>query len=347
MPYSSLSQHQNAQFPNELADVRGFEVRTRDDDDKVGRVDDLVCTSDGQIRYLDVDLGGFFNPRHVVLPVGAAQVDRERDVVWITGMTKDQIKALPDYAGDASLIDDGYESRIRGVSSRADDSLYDQGRFYADRTGERAREARLILSEEQLSIGKRQVQAGEVGIRKTVETEHVRETVPVMHEEVTVERHPVTGRSATAADIREDEIRVPLMREEVVAEKRVVPTEEVVLRKHAVTEERVVEEDVRRERAIVDDAAARGSVRADDTVERGARRTGNALDDLKDRVDGNPASRPGPDATDSGYRAGDVSDDNALERGARRTGNTLDDLKDRVDGNPASRPGPDATDRRF
>jgi uncharacterized protein (TIGR02271 family) len=357
MPYSSLSQYQNPRFPSELADVRGFEVRTRTDDDKVGKVDDLVCTTDGQIRYLDVDLGGFFNPRHVVLPIGAAQVDRERDIVWITGMSKDQIKALPDYDGDATRIDESYEGRIRGVSSSADESWYDQGRFYADRTGDRAREARLILSEEQLAIGKRQVQAGEVGIRKTVETEHVRETVPLVHEEVTIERHPVTAESATAADIREDEIRVPLMREEVVAEKRVVPKEEVVLRTHAVSEERVVEEDLRRERAVVDDAAVRGSVqgdrlrgdlRADDALERGARRTGNALDDLKDRVDGNPASRPGPDATDAGgYRADEVRGDNALERGARRAGNAIDDVKDRVDGNPASRPGPDATDRRL
>jgi uncharacterized protein (TIGR02271 family) len=302
MSYSSISQHQSARFPNELADVRGFEVRTRDDDDKVGRVEDLVCTADGRIHYLDVDLGGFFNPRHVALPIGTAQVDRERDVVWITGMSKDQIKDLPDYDGDASHIDGAYEGRVRSLAGRDDATLFDQGRFYGDRAGERAREARLVLSEERLEIGKRQVQAGEVGVRKTVETEHVRETVPVMHEEVTVERHAVKGRSASAADIREDEIRVPLMREEVVAEKRVVPTEEVVLRTRPVTEQRVVEEDLRRERAVIDDAAARESVRADDTIDRttgrAARRAGNALDDVKDRVDGNPASRPGPDATD-------------------------------------------------
>ena len=39
MPYSALSQHQSASFPNELADVRGYEVRTRDGDEKVGKVD--------------------------------------------------------------------------------------------------------------------------------------------------------------------------------------------------------------------------------------------------------------------------------------------------------------------
>ena len=305
MPYSALSQHQDARFPNELADVRGFEVRTRDDDEKVGRVEDLVCTTDGQIRYLDVDLGGFFNTRHVVLPVGSAQVDRQNDVVWITGMTKDQIKALPDYTGDASLIDDKYESQVRGVygSTRTDADLYDQGRFYAERGGDRAREARLVLSEEQLSVGKRQVSAGEVGVRKTVETEHVRETVGLMREEVTIERHPVSADTANLRDatIGEDEIRVPLMREEAVIEKRVVPTEEIVLNKRAVTEDQNVEADLRRERAIVDDAAMRTRGTGESVRGTGANladRTADTVDDAKDRVDGNPASRPGRDATD-------------------------------------------------
>jgi stress response protein YsnF len=203
-------------------DVRGFEVRTRDDDDKVGRVSDLICTDGGQIRYLDVDLGGFFNPRHVALPIGAAQVDRSNDVVWITGLTKDEIKALPDHNGDARSIDSDYERRIAELSTRTGaDTLYDQGRFYAARTGEGAREARLLLSEEQLAINKRPVQVGEVGVRKTVETEHVRETVPVMREEVVVERRPVVK-------------------------------EVIVVRKRAKRDTRVVEGDVRRERIEVE-----------------------------------------------------------------------------------------------
>ena len=313
MAYSALSQYQNPGFPEGMSDVRGFEVRTRDDDEKVGKVDDIIASRDGQLRYLDIDLGGIFNPRHVVLPIGAATVDRQRDIVWISGMTKDQIKALPDYTGDVSLITDDYESRVRSVyaGKTADRDLYDQGRFYADRGGAAAREARLILSEEELSIGKRQVQAGEVGLRKTVETEHVRETVPVTREEVTVERRPLSADTARDVDIGEDEIRVPLMAEEVVAEKRVVPKEEVVLKKHAVTEEKTVEADLRRER--VDESSLQAAERtadrtrnaardADAGVRGGAKRAGQRIadmaDDLKDRVDANPASRPGPDPTD-------------------------------------------------
>jgi len=315
MAYSSLSNYDGVQFPEGLSDVRGYEVRTRDDDDKVGRVEDLVCTADGQIRYLDVNLGGFFTERHVVLPVGAAQVDRTNDVVWITGMTKEQIKALPDYTGDVSSLTTDYESNVRrSAADLRDDDAYDHGRLYAERSGTTARDARLVLSEEQLTIGKRQVSAGEVGVRKVVETEHVRESVPLMREEVVVERHAINANTAnmTDATIGEDEIRVSLTREEAVAEKRVVPVEEVVLRKSAVTENREVEADVRRERAVVDE----GTV--------GSGTTGHQLSDRAGHPDRH---------------------DNALERGADRLGDKLDDLKDRVDGNPASRPGPDATDR--
>ena len=89
-------------------------------------------------------------------------------------------------------------------------------------------------------------------MRKTVETEHVRQNVPVRREEVTVERRPVNERMA-AADIGDDAIRVPLTQEEVVVEKRPVVKEEIVVRKHAVQDTRVVEADVRKERVDIDD----------------------------------------------------------------------------------------------
>ena len=319
MRHTALSQHQNARFPNSMTDVRGFEVRTRNGDQKVGKVDDLVCTTEGQLRYLGVDLGGFFNKKHVLLPVGAAEVDQQNDVVWVS-MTEDQFKALPDYSGNSSDITVEYENQVAqpyaGQGSTSD--LYDQGRFYAARGGEAARDARLILAEEELHIGKRQVQAGEVRLHKTVETEHVRESVPLMREEVTIERRPVTDMNAsTNVEISEDEIRIPVMAEEAVVEKRAVAKEEVVVRKESRTENQTVEADLRRERLDVDrnvdtlrssgtaDTLDRGGLAGGsgsglgDAARRGANKVVDAVDNLKDRVDGNPASRPGRDSTDS------------------------------------------------
>lgn len=114
---------------------------------------------------------------------------------------------------------------------------------------------RLVLSEEELRVGKRSVEAGEVGVHKHVETRHVHEEVPLRHEEVEVERRPITDGYTAAGEAfigKDEEIRVPLRAEEAVVEKRVVPKEELVVKKREVTETETVEADLRRERAEVD-----------------------------------------------------------------------------------------------
>jgi uncharacterized protein (TIGR02271 family) len=159
---------------------------------------------------------------------------------------------------------------------------------------------RLTLSEEQLEVGKRQVQAGEVDIRKTVETEHVQEQVPLIREEVTIERRPLSGAEASNATIGDDEeIRIPVMREEAVVSKRAVAREEIIIRKQRRTENQTVEADVRRERVdIEDESLTRPAGGKTGRAASAGDRLADKADDLKDRVDGNPASRPGRDMTD-------------------------------------------------
>jgi uncharacterized protein (TIGR02271 family) len=130
---------------------------------------------------------------------------------------------------------------------------------------------RLVLSEEELAIGKRDVEAGEALISKRVETEHVREDVALRREEAIIERRPVTDDLRAGATIGEnEEIRIPLHAEEAVVEKRVVPKEELVVRKREVVDHEPVEADLRRERA---------EVRSEGEVDlRGQR----ARDDLRD-----------------------------------------------------------------
>lgn len=130
---------------------------------------------------------------------------------------------------------------------------WDAVRPFARDAYARGQEQRLVLNEERLAVGTREYQAGEVALEKRVETDQVQERVSLTHDEVSIERRPITAADVTltggaAATIGEGEtIRVPLMAEEAVVEKRVVPTEEVVLRTQAVTEEEVIDETVRRE----------------------------------------------------------------------------------------------------
>ena len=136
---------------------------------------------------------------------------------------------------------------------------WDNVRDYVGEAYRHGQERTMTLSEEELAVGKRTVQAGEVNVQKRVETDRASETVPVTREEVTVERRPVTdGRLASDADFSEEHIRVPVREEEVVAEKRPVVKEEIAVKKHAVTGTERVEADLRKERAdVVDTTKAR------------------------------------------------------------------------------------------
>ena len=119
-------------------------------------------------------------------------------------------------------------------------------------------ELRVQRSEEELVAGTREREAGAMKVRKRVRTDRERIEVPTKHEEVSVERVPVSGE-ATEAQIGEDEVSVPVTEEEVVVDKRAVAKEEVRVRKDVVEDTEVVEEDVRREEIDVEDATERGS----------------------------------------------------------------------------------------
>src|SRR5690606_18948394 len=105
-------------------------------------------------------------------------------------------------------------------------------------------EAHMTRSEEELTIGKREVEAGEVDLEKHVRTEHVRRPVSRRVEEVEVERRAARGGRG---EIGEEEIRVPVSEEELVVEKRPRVKEELVVRKRPVEETEDIEADLRRE----------------------------------------------------------------------------------------------------
>jgi uncharacterized protein (TIGR02271 family) len=118
-------------------------------------------------------------------------------------------------------------------------------------------DVRVQRSEEELRVETREREAGAMRVRKRVRTERERLSVPKKRVEVTVERVPVEEEvAATKPQIGEEEIIVPVVEEEIVVEKRPVVKEEIRIRKQVVEEVEVVEEDVRREEVeIVDDTS--------------------------------------------------------------------------------------------
>src|SRR5688500_7704195 len=112
------------------------------------------------------------------------------------------------------------------------------------------------LIEEGLTVDKRWMEAGEVVIRKQVETTSEVLPVEIEYEEVRIDRVPVNRVLAygeqTASRQEGDTLIVPVVEEEVVVSKRLVLREEVHITKlrHARTEE--VTEKVRRENIVID-----------------------------------------------------------------------------------------------
>jgi uncharacterized protein (TIGR02271 family) len=119
----------------------------------------------------------------------------------------------------------------------------------------------MTRSEEELTVGKTQREAGRVRLKKYVVEEQVTQTVPVRREEVRLEREPITDANVDAATdgpaISEEEHEVVLHAEEPVAEKRTIPKERVRLDKDVHEEEHEVGDTVRKERIDVDDSGAR------------------------------------------------------------------------------------------
>jgi uncharacterized protein (TIGR02271 family) len=130
-----------------------------------------------------------------------------------------------------------------------------------DRTGEPGIEGRdlsgpttdeaMTRSEEKLHVGTEQRQSGQARLRKHIVTENVSTTVPVSHEEVTVEREPITdanrGEAMTGPGLSEEEHELTLTEERAVVHKETVPVERIRLGTKTVTEQQQVDETVRKE----------------------------------------------------------------------------------------------------
>lgn len=230
-------------------DIRGWEVLSADGT-RVGKVDELlVDTTANKVRYVDVDMTD--DRRHVTIPVGYARLDRGDNRVMVDKLGTEQLRALPAY--EHGTVTRDYEEQVaRAV--RTDYTGAAADRDYYDRDDFRDDNMRMTLSEEELAVGKREVQAGEVDIHKRVETEHVHRDVELRREDVEVERRPIREGmyGGSEPQITEDEIRIPLHAEEAVVEKRVVPKEELVVKKHETTEHQDVDATLRKERAEVE-----------------------------------------------------------------------------------------------
>jgi photosynthetic reaction center H subunit len=134
MALHSISDREGSVGRAGVTNTSGWEVRTRADDEDVGKVKDVLVEDTGEARYLDVNLGIF--SKRVLVPVERVTTDATEEIVWVDGFDKDGFERIPEYDGDLAKLNADYREGLLRDYSAAETSATTSARAgasYSDR----------------------------------------------------------------------------------------------------------------------------------------------------------------------------------------------------------------------
>jgi uncharacterized protein (TIGR02271 family) len=227
------------------------------DGEKIGKVEEIYLDTDSQQPEWISVTTGFFGSHRSLVPISEA-VDEGGDLR--IPYSQEQVKAAPHYDPDRELSEEeesdlyrhyGMSAETQGAET-GEPAIAVQGRDVSGPTTDEA----MTRSEEQLRVGTQRVETGRARLRKYIVTEEVQSTVPVSHEEVRIEREPITDANREAAlagpELSEEEHEVTLTAERPVVGKETVPVERVRLNKEKISGDEQVTEQIRKEQIDTD-----------------------------------------------------------------------------------------------
>jgi uncharacterized protein (TIGR02271 family) len=247
-----------------LQDAQQFIGRTAVDSEgsKIGKIGQVyLADQTGEPVWITVTTG-MLGTRQSFAPIYGSEF--EGDQVRLA-VSKDLVKDAPSIDDDGHMEAGEQDALYRhyaaylGAGQAGGEAGYTGSDYLAggppgargrDTSGPTTDDA-MTRSEERLHVGTENVQAGRARLRKYVVTETVTTSVPVSHEEVRLEREPITEANRDAAlsgpAISEEEHEVTLHAERPVVAKEAVPVERVRLGTETVTQQQQVTEQVRKE----------------------------------------------------------------------------------------------------
>ncbi len=234
----------------DLANVQDLIGRTAVDanGDKIGKIGQVYLDDQsGQPQWVTVATG-LFGTKETFAPLhGSTQSGDDLQLA----VTKDLVKDAPNMDADGHLEDHENDALFAHYAGHLGSAPVSNERSAGHDTSGPNTDDAMTRSEEQLHVGTENVESGRARLRKYVVTENVTTTVPVSHEEVRIEREPITdanrGQATSGADISEEEHEITLHAEQPVVSKETVPVERVKIGTETVTEEQTVNEEVRKE----------------------------------------------------------------------------------------------------
>ena len=231
------------------ARLEGTQVRGGDGS-KLGSVEAVYYDNDTDRPEWVSVRSGLCGSHVSIMPLQSADYDgNELRVPY----DKDALKTAPHHDPGHELSPRDEDDLFRHYGVRHDgDSRMRQD----DRRDTRGTDQAMTRSEERMRVGTETHETGRARLRKRVVTEHQKVDVPVSHEEVRVEREPITDANRDAAyrgpEITEDEHEVTLHEERPVVGTEAVPVERVRLGTEQVRDTEQVGRDVRHEEIDVD-----------------------------------------------------------------------------------------------
>ena len=220
------------------------------DEEKIGKIEGaLVEDTTGRIRYLIVDVGGWFSSKEVLVPAGLARI--VGDDVFFDSLTKSQVEAMEAYDHDYQYsYKEQYENDRKAfvadtvpVAERLE--IQDHA-YNAPNT--------LELLEERLTVNKDRIVAGLVRVGKHVVTEERNIDVDLEEEHAHIERTNVdrpTDRRIGDVD-GNNTIEVELQAERARVNKETYVAEEVSVGKTTKSHRETIVETIQREELDID-----------------------------------------------------------------------------------------------
>ncbi|MBV9489854.1 MAG: PRC and DUF2382 domain-containing protein [Verrucomicrobia bacterium] len=220
----------------------------------------------GKAQFLVIRSGGLGGKTQVV-PARGAEVDEANDAIRLPYAAQ-RVKEAPSYPAEEELseaqereIYQYYGVTGAGAAPSASGATTARSAEGRPLRGTPAGEVEVATEEERLRVGKREVGAGRVRLRKVARSEQVQVPVELRREDVVVERIPADQvRSGERSDFSGKEVELELRREEPVVEKERVVTGAVRARKTEEVERQTVSDSVRKEDVEVE--RAEGEARA-------------------------------------------------------------------------------------
>jgi len=234
-----------------LEEMRGAKVYDSAGE-KIGTVEEIFYDeSTNRPEWVGIGMG-FFGTKPVFVPVEGARLDDDEITIrW----SADQVKDSPDI--DSDEVSQETERELYSYyglewSESRSDTILPEGTGGGGPELERDADQELTRSEEELRVGKEQVETGRARLRKWVETEPVEADVDLRRETAEITREPI-NQPVGDVELREEELEVPLHEERPVVEKQTVAKERIGIETDVTTERETVRDEVRKERVDVEE----------------------------------------------------------------------------------------------